>query len=1375
MRVVCLAMLAGLPGLACRSPQGPASPTAAASPAATGTPQADAPGVMSAALPDGQTFPVSPGQAIRFDHISLEQGLSQSGVFTIMQDRQGFMWFGTEDGLNKYDGYQFTVYKHDPDDPLTLSDSFVSKIYEDRSGELWIGTRSGLDRFDRASGMFVHYQHDRNDPHSLGGTWVEAIYEDSQGTLWVGTEDGGLDLMDRATGTFVHYPHVEDDPESLGSDNVRVIYEDRSGVLWVGTDGGLDRFDRACGTFVHYRHDPNDPHSLSDDNVWAILEDSQGALWVGTESGGLNQMDRSTGTDVADGYVRIRFVHYRHDPGDPGSLSHDRVRAILEDSTGGLWIGTQNGLDQLDRQHDRFIHFRNDPYDPRSLSSNAVWSIYEDQSGVLWFGTYGGGLNKYNRAAERFALYQHNPGEADEADEADEYIRNSLSDNMVWSTYEDRSGTLWIGTFNGGLNRLDRGSGTFTVYRHASDKPSSLSNDDVRAILEDHTGILWVGTSKGLDRFDRNSETFYHYQHNPDNPKSLSDDRVTVLLEDHAGNLWVGTRYGGLNRLERATGTFVRYQHDPEDPFSLSDDRVWALYEDRSGTLWVGTLGGINLLDPARKRSAQYVHEVNNPKSVSNDAAFAFCEDAEGGIWIGTWGSGLDRFNRMAQTFSHYTEEDGLPNNVIYGIEADSAGFLWLSTNRGLSKFDPRTETFRNYDVSNGLQDNEFNVGAHFRSESGEIFFGGIHGFNAFYPEQVSENPHVPPIAITAFNKFNQTVRQDLAAGERIQLSYRDNFISLEFAALDYTAPQKNQYAYMLEGQDQDWVYAGTRRHADYTNLRGGNYVFRVKGSNSDGVWNEEGVAIYLAVAPPIWETGWFRGLVALLLVGSVVAGYRLRVRSVEARSRELESLVGRRTAELQAERNFVTAVLDTAGALVVVLDREGHIVRFNRACERTTGYSFDEVKGHLLWDMLLVPEQVEPVKVIFEELRAGQFPSQVENFWVTRDGQRRLIAWSNTVLLGATGQVEYVIGTGLDVTERRQTEEALSKSEARYRDVVENADSAILQMDRNGNITFFNRFAQEFFGYREEEILGRNVVGTIVPERDVSGTDLRSKLADVVQHPERYYSSENENMRKNGERVWVAWTNKAVYDKDGHLAEILCIGIDRTEQKRAEKALERQMKEKVVIEERSRLARDLHDAVTQTLFSASLIADVLPRIWERNQDEGRRRLEELRQLTRGALAEMRTLLLELRPAALAEAELGDLLRQLAESVTGRARVAVEVQETGACDLPPGVKVALYRIAQEALNNVARHAGASQARVTFACGPQEPVSLRIRDDGRGFDPASVPPEHLGLGIMQERAAAIGARLTIESEVGGGTEVAVEWGATRNAECVKRET
>ena len=1108
--VVCLAILVGLLGLSCAPRKVPGV-----------APVEEAPLVGA---PPGAVFPPAPPDqtsTIRFERIAGEDGLSQNSVLAILQDQRGFMWFGTEGGLNKYDGYQFIVYKHDPDDPSTLSDDFVSSIYEDRDGDLWVGTRNGLNRFDRATGTFTRYQHDPSAPQSLGGAWVVAIYEDREGTLWVGIEDGGLDQLDRDTDTFTHYRHdpstgsgqAADDPNTLSDDTVTAIYEAASGDLWIATHGGINRFDRATGIFTHYLHDPGDPQSLSGSEVSTIFEDHQGALWIGTEDGGLNRLVLSK--DEGIGRSSETFVRYQHDPDDPRSLSHDRVLAVFEDSVGRLWVGTQNGLDLFDRERDQFVHYRHNASDLHSLSSNSIWSIYEDRTGILWFGTYGGGLSKYNRTTDQFALYQHNPD-----------LPNSLSDNMIWSIYQDRSGILWIGTFNGGLNRLDRESGTFTVYRHDPDDPTSLGSDDVRAVLEDREGTLWVGTQGGgLGQFDPGTETFSHYRHDPDDPHSLSEDRVTVMYQDRAGNLWIGTRAGGLNRLDRATETFTRYQHDPDDASSLSDDRVWAIYEDRSGVLWVGTLGGINLLDVATGRFTHYVHDPDDPQSLSNDQAFSFYEDPTGAVWIGTWGSGLDRFDRATQTFTCYTEKDGLPDNVIYGIEVDSQGFLWMSTNQGLSKFDPRAETFQNYDVRNGLQNNEFNVGAHFTSESGEMFFGGIQGFNGFYPEQVMGNPHVPSIVVTAFSKFNQVVRRDLSPNEHIQLSYRDNFISFEFAALDYTAPDKNQYAYMLEGQDQDWVYAGTRRHVDYTNLKGGDYVFRVKGSNNDGVWNEEGVAIYLSVTPPIWETWWFRGIVILVLAGSVIGGYRLRIRSIEARSRELERQVEERTAELSRTN--------------VLLEQE--------------------------------------------------------------------------------------------ITERERMEEALAQQAA----------------------------------------------------------------------------------------------------------------------------------EAAVAAERSRLARDLHDAVSQTLFSASLIAEVLPRIWERYPDEGRRRLEELRQLSRGALAEMRALLLELRPTALVEAELGDLLRQLAEAITGRARVPVAVEVEGECALPPEVKVALYRIAQEALNNVAKHAEASQVNVSLHCEP-DVVKLQVADDGRGFDPASIPPDHLGVGIMRERAEAIGAMLTVESEIGHGTEVVALW-------------
>jgi signal transduction histidine kinase/ligand-binding sensor domain-containing protein len=1265
---VCLALLAG-----CRSPEAVESPPTDED--------------LLIGVPPGAVFaPVSldPASTIRFDRITGEDGLSQNVVLSIAQDHRGFMWFGTEDGLNKYDGYQFTVYKHNPDNPTTLSDNFVSVIYQDRAGVLWIGTRNGLNRLDSSTGKFTRYEHDPDDARSIGGTWVVSLCAGRDGALWIGTDDGGLDRFDRDTGTFAHYRHDPDDPTSLSDDGVGVIYEDQEGALWVGTDVGLDLLDRETGAFTHFQNRPGDPQSLSGAEVSAITEDRDGMLWVGTEDGGLNRLDRSSGSALSES----TFARYRQDDAEPQGLVHDRVKSIFSDSAGRLWIGTQNGLDLYDPDHDRFIHIQHDPGDPSSLSSNAVWSIYEDHTGVLWFGTYGGGVSKYNRITDQFALYQHKPG-----------LANSLSDNMIWAIHEDADGVLWIGTFNGGLNRLDREAGELFVYRHDPENADSLSSDDVRAILEDHTGALWVGTGGGLDRFDRTSGAaleegaFVHYRHDPGDPTSLSENRVSVLFEDHRGNLWIGTRTGGLNRFDRDTETFVRYQYDEGDSTSLSNDRVWALYEDSAGKLWVGTLGGVSVWDPDTDQFVRYLNDPDDPQSLSNDAVFAFHEDAEGTMWIGTWGSGLDRFDHETGdapgggAFGHYTEKDGLANNVIYGIEADLEGNMWMSTNKGLSKFDPRTEAFRNYDVRDGLQDNEFNVGAHFASPSGELFFGGIRGFNGFYPTQVTGNPLAPPVVITAFGKFNEVKREDLTLGEHIELTYQDDFIFFEFAALDYTAPDKNRYMYMLEGQDETWIDAGPRRHADYTNLRGGDYVFRVKASNNDGVWNEEGAFVTLTVTPPIWETWWFRGGAILLLAVGVVGGYWLRVRSVEARSRKLKRQVEERSRELKV---LLEAEQRRAEQFRVIGEVGYHITSILAIDEllRQIVLLLKEAFGYNLVGIGLV----EGDAVVFKP-GAAIFGSgaQLDRLLRFKVGQEGIVGW-----VADSGEPLLIP----DISQ-----------EPRYRHEPETRDC------------------------QSALVVPLKVKGAVIGVLDVES----DRLDDFDE-------SDIAVVQSLAHQIAVAVDNARLFEEAQQLA---------------------------VLKERQRLARDLHDAVTQTLFSASLIAEVLPRIWERDSDEGQRRLAEVRELTRGALAEMRTLLLELRPSALADAELGDLLRQLAEATTGRARVPVSVQVEGTyshrCTLstiPPDVKVALYRIAQEALNNVAKHSGASQATVRLCCGPER-VALHVTDDGRGFDVDAIPPDHLGVGIMRERAETIGAELTINSEPERGTEVSVAWASAIN--------
>ncbi len=861
---------------------------------------------------------------IRFEQISIEEGLSQNVVAGILQDSKGFLWIATEDGLTRYDGYDFTIYKHIPKDPESLNENELVALYEDRSGIIWIGTEGGgLNRFDRKTEKFIHYQHDPDDPDSLSDNEVHAIYEDHLGILWVGTEGGGLNKFDRNSEKFTRYLPDPDDPGSLSHDEVKVIYEDRSGVLWIGTVGGLEKLDRKTEKFVHYRHNPDDPHSLSHDEVKTIYEDTAGVLWVGTEGGGLNQLDRDTGI----------FTHYLPDPDNPNSLNDDVIKSFYEDKAGVLWVGTESGgLNKFDRERKTFTHYQNFPDDPHSLSQNEVTFIYEDRSGVFWIGTDGGGINKFDRKPKKFIRYQHDPNNP-----------NSLSDNRIWDIYEDASGILWIGTEDGGLNKFDRKTGVFTHYQHDPNDPESLAHNEVSSIYEDHNGTLWIGSDGGgLHQFDRDTGKFIRYQANPDDSNSLSNNDIQVLHGSQSGVLWIGTEGGGVNKFDLTTKTFTHYKEEEDDEdeegeeeeseeeeeereeeeseeeeenySGLSSDEIVALYEDRSGILWIGTEGdGLNKFDPKTETFTLYETEDDNPNSLSNNKVWSIYEDRSGILWIGT-GSGLNKFERETENggpgiFTHYREKDGLPNDVIYGILEDSQGFLWLSTNKGISKFNPKTETFKNYGVQDGLQGNKFERGSYYLSKSGEMFFGGVHGFNAFYPEQVKDNPHIPPVVITDFQLFGKSVniasesgseksplKDSIVETKALELSYQDYVFSFEFATMDYTIPAKNQYAYMMEGFDKGWIYAGTRRFANYTNLPAGTYNFRVKGSNNDGVWNEQGTSIAITVIPPPWQTWWAYSLYVILLAGAVLGYVRYKTK---ANAEELE----RQREKLEQER----------------------------------------------------------------------------------------------------------------------------------------------------------------------------------------------------------------------------------------------------------------------------------------------------------------------------------------------------------------------------------------------------------------------------------------------------------------------------------------
>ena len=833
-------------------------------------------------------------QPMRFEGFGQEEGLSQNSVLSIVQDASGFMWFGTENGLNRYDGYEFLTFRREALNPGSLTSDFIFDVVEGSNGDLWIATDGGgLALRRNATGNFHSYRHDPAKPDSLASNNIRALDLAPDGTLWIGHQRAGLDRFEPDTGLVTHFRHSASDPASLSSDEIFAIHVDRKGEVWVGSDAGLSRLNPASGRVTHFRHDPSVTGSLSSNQVRVIFEDGSGIVWVGTKGGGLNRFDSET----------ERFTSFRHDANDPNSLSHDRVWTMLEDDSGRFWVGTSSGLNLVDRTNGEFRRYLHENGDPDSLGDNYVRSLYQDRSGMLWVGTQHAGVFKWN---PRSWSMGHVRAAAD---------AGGLSAGNVMAFEQGADGTVWVGTFGGGLNAINPDTGSIRQIRHDPNNVESLSGDRVMSLAADKRDGLWVGTmASGLNRLDLSTGQILRYRHNPDDPASLAANGIMALFPDREGRLWIGTFGAGVDRLDSDGSGFRHFPHDPADPASLSSPRATSFAQDASGAVWIGTDGGgLNRWDPITGQFDVFRHDPLDQSSLSSDTVYSLYVDAEDRVWVGTRGGGLDRVLVSTRhpgvvRFSNYSQADGLSNDVIYGIQGDDEGNLWLSTNFGLNRFNPESGEVKRFHRSHGLQAEEFNFGAHFRSQDGELFFGGANGFNRFHPDALPVNNRAPQLSLTGYDVLNKPVVTDKPHHllEDVSLGFRDDVVSFEFAALDFAAPGENSYQYILEGFDNGWVDAGTRRRVTYTNLTAGDYVFRARAANSDGVWSENELRLAVSVAPSPWETR--EAYVAYTVAGLLLLAWlwmvqRRRLQRKEAYSRQLEAEVAARTQEL-AERN---------------------------------------------------------------------------------------------------------------------------------------------------------------------------------------------------------------------------------------------------------------------------------------------------------------------------------------------------------------------------------------------------------------------------------------------------------------------------------------
>lgn len=920
------------------------------------------------------------------DHFTTKDGLSSGNIYSIIKDSRGFMWFGTEDGLNKFDGYEFIVYRLNPEDSFSMSDNWVQSVVEDENG-LWIGTRNGLNRYSYETDRFTRYYHRNTVEGTLSNNTINTILKDNKGQIWIGTTDG-LNLYNRKEDNFTSFSLIPENNTQSGINQVRSITIDVNDMLLISTMSGVYVFDPVKKQFKKYLEDVISGDQFGSEFIVCTFIDSKERVWIGTDATGLICYDK----------INRKPHHFKNKPDDPYSLCYDGISNIMEDHKGNIWISTKGGLsvfqDGTDLKKARFQNLKQSTGGKSGLSTNNINVVYQDDENRYWIGGRFGDIDIIDTES-RFINYKF-------TDIDDRFISNNMT-----AFVEDKEGNIYFGTDGGGIYYWDRKYNTYTVYRQNSRLEPSITTDKVIALCLDSDNNLWIGMwNGGLDKLNLNNNSIVNYSYNRSDPESLGSDNVFYIMEDSRKNIWVGLWFGGVNLYDRQNDCFIRYPYGVGDSTIMPGYVVTYLFEDHRNNFWIGTeSNGLNLFDRNKDTHMNYSVEINDSITISHNSITCIFEDSQNRLWIGTRG-GLNLFNQKNHTFRRFTVSDGLPNDIICMIKEDRNGNLWLSTMKGVSRISLNEVnsqlglTFKNYDQYDGLPNNQFNLWSALETKQGELIFGGKEGITLFKPENIHDNITIPPVVITRFSIFNKPVvigkpgsplSKHIGETNSIILSYRQSVISFEFAALNYLNAKKNDYAYILEGFEDDWNYVGNQRKATYTNLDPGKYTFRVKGSNNDGYWNNDGSFITITVTPPWWRTLIFKLFFGLILAAAILGFYFLRIKRLEKQKEMLEKLVFERTKEIETKNAELSLHAEEVNEMNALMEERQLHIHAQEEQLRMSNEHLSEVNRLLMDEQAMVYNQSQELAETNEKLEETN--QQLTRLNATKDKLFSIIA----------------------------------------------------------------------------------------------------------------------------------------------------------------------------------------------------------------------------------------------------------------------------------------------------------------------------------------------------------------------------------------------